>query len=382
MERRSALRRLGLVTTAPFLAACAKTFRIPLATMAKPASGAGADRDPDGVWREGAAYARWTPSPHNVQPWRLRILSSTTGELYYDPTRLLPKTDPTSAFTIIGLSMFVEYLSIAVRPRGYEVIADYVAKPLDYAATKPTLFAQLTLRPCTDAAVDRLLVLERKTSRLPYDGNPIETVALGALAAIADRHGHRMESSSDHTMVDWTLDLNRFTLFSDLDDPEARGELRKWIRPSDEEAAKKKDGLWSECMRFPGWLFQSFFDSHQKYMGGWRRALTGKLLIHGMRGTRTVAWWSGPFDTAEDWIRCGRVLGQSWLELAGRGIQMHPFGSVITNPSAYAKFVEKIGPAPRPGRAWLLVRLGRSDLAPRSYRLEEPAIFLDDRELS
>lgn len=381
MERRSALRRLGLAATTPWLAACARTFRIPIETMSAPAGGPGPALDPDGVWREGAAYARWAPSPHNIQPWRLRVLSPTSAELYYDTARLLPKTDPTSAFTIIGLTMFVEYLSLAVRPRGYEVIAEYVSEPLNYAATRPTLFARLTLRASTDAGPDRLLILERKTSRLPYNGKPIDAAALNAIAAIADRHGHRLESSSDPAMVDWTLDLNRFTLFSDLDDPEARGELRKWIRPTDEEAARTKDGLWAECMRFPGWLFKSFFDEHQKYMGGWRRALSGKLLMYGMRGTRTVAWWSGPFDGPDDWIRCGRVLGQSWLELSRRGIHMHPFGSVITNPSAYARFVDRIGNQPRPGRAWLLVRLGRSDLPPRSYRLDEPAIFIDEKEL-
>src|SRR5262249_6479246 len=103
MKRRLFVRRISFAGLPPLLAACAGTFRIPLDIMSAAESGPGEDRDPDGIWREGVAYARWTASPHNVQPWRLRILSPRQGELYYDPRRLLPKTDPTSAFTMMGL---------------------------------------------------------------------------------------------------------------------------------------------------------------------------------------------------------------------------------------------------------------------------------------
>src|SRR4051812_44991425 len=100
MERRSFLRGIGLAAAGPLLAACARTFRIPLTEMAKAEGGPGADKDPEGLWREGLAYARWTPSPHNIQSWRLRLISPEHAEVYYDPRRLLPKTDPTSAFTM------------------------------------------------------------------------------------------------------------------------------------------------------------------------------------------------------------------------------------------------------------------------------------------
>jgi hypothetical protein len=181
--------------------------------------------------------------------------------------------------------------------------------------------------------------------------------------------------------VSWILDLNRATLFGDLDDPDARGELRKWIRCSDEEAAEHKDGLWSHCLRFPGWMLRDFFDDHESWGKGWRAALLGRLLVNGMRGTRTVAWWSGPFAEPEDWIRSAHVLGRSWLELTRRRIHLHPFGSIITNPQAHAHLEERLGSPQRPNRHWLIARLGRSDVPPRSYRVEEPAIFLAEGEL-
>src|SRR6476469_3446571 len=63
-------------------------------------------------WTELLDYARWTPSPHNVQPWKLLVLTDTDARLYYEPARLLPHGDLTSCFTIIGLGMFIESLRI------------------------------------------------------------------------------------------------------------------------------------------------------------------------------------------------------------------------------------------------------------------------------
>jgi hypothetical protein len=378
MQRRRFLQSLGAISSLPLLGACARAFGIPLATMATPSGGPGSERDTDGVWREGAAYARWAPSPHNIQPWRLRVLSATTCELCYDPARLLPVTDPTSAFTIMGLAMFVEYLSIAVGTRGYAVHADYVHAPLDYTATRPTRFATLTLVPSPNSETfERRLLLERQTSRLPYDGTAVDEASMHALTQLSREYRHTLTWSSEAELVHWMLDLNRFTLFRDLDDDAGRTELRKWIRTTADEAAAKQDGLWSHCLRFPGWLLKAFFDEHRKWGHGWRARMCGNMLVRGMSGTRTVAWWSGPFAGPTDWINAGVLLGRSWLELTRRGVQMHPFGSVITNPEAHAKLVTRVGAPAADEQLWLLVRMGRSDVPPRSYRVDEGSIFLD-----
>lgn len=378
MDRRDFLRGAGLLGLTPLLAACARALRTPLESLTALDSASRDPRDRDGVWREGAAYARWTPSPHNVQPWLLRVVSPTHAELLYNPARLLPKTDPTSAFSMMGLVMFAEYLSIAVAPRGYAVRASYDGKPLQFDASAPVLFANLELVPLGSAApLDRDLILRRQTSRLPYDGRPVREDALRSLASIASAGGHKFAWSSRDDDVAWAVDLNRFTLFDDLDRTAERSELRKWIRPSDREAAAKKDGLWAECLSFPGWLLQAFFDKHEKWGSGWRKQVCGEMLVKGMAGTRTIAWWSGPFSEPAHWIAAGQVLGRSWLTLASQGVHMHPFGSIITNPSAHANLVERVGRPRDANELWLLARMGRSAAPPRSYRMDERDIFIN-----
>jgi hypothetical protein len=89
-----------------------------------------------------------------------------------------------------------------------------------------------------------------------------------------------------------------------------------------------------------------------------------------MRGTRTVAWIQGPFDEADDWIRAGRLLARLWLTLTRHGVQLHPFGSIITNEDANARLRSRIDHDPSQGTLWLVMRLGFSAEPPRSHRLE------------
>ena len=381
MNRRRFLHQLGLVSAASTLSACARAMHAPMAMAIAPGRTPGSARDAEGVWREGAAYARWAPSPHNVQPWKLRVVSATECELLYDPARLLPTTDPTSAFTMMGLAMFVEYLSIAVGSRGYAVHAAYAGKPLDYTAKKPMHFARLTLVPApNNEPFERSLLLERRTSRLPYDGSTVADDTMRALATISREHRQTMAWSSDEDMVRWVIDLNRFTLFRDLDDAPTRTELKRWIRTTDADARSKKDGLWSHCLRFPGWLLQAFFDQHEKWGRGWRarmcrqdarsrdeRDANGCLVVRANVG-------AGGLDSRR------HVPGAG---VAGARAPRHPdagdpFGSVITNPEAYAKLVARIGASQADGPLWLLVRVGKSDAPPHSYRVDTESIFLDD----
>ena len=125
-------------------------------------------------------------------------------------------------------------------------------------------------------------------------------------------------------------------------------------------------------------MLKEFFDHHEKWGHGWRKQACGEMLVKGMEGTRTVAWWSGPFSEPSHWIAAGQVLGRSWLTLASHGVQMHPFGSIITNPLAHAKLEERLGRPAGADPLWLLARIGRSAVPPRSYRLNERDIFISE----
>lgn len=368
MKRRDFLWRAALSTGAAFLG----TPRP--GAQARAGGAAGGAR-----WAELLDYARWSPSPHNIQPWKLRVRSDTEAQLYYDPARLLRHTDPTSCFTIVGLGMFIESLRIAAGPLGFGLDARHAPEPrLNYEATTVQLFADLRLVPRSSAAppADRELLKQRRTSRLPYDGRPVAADVRRQLGALAAAHGHRFTFAADPATVDFVLDLNRQTLFADLDDAATRGELAGWIRTTDEQAQARKDGLWSRCMGFPGRLMHNFFFQPARFRRPWKRAVLGQVYRRSMHGTASVGWLQGPFATRADWLLAGTLMQRLWLALTHHGVYLHPFGSVVTNPAAHRQLLAKIGHAPPEAPLWLLLRLGYGAAPPRSLRLDPTDIFL------
>lgn len=337
------------------------------------------DNEDAEVWTELIEYARWSPSPHNVQPWRLKVLSKTKAELYYDTSRLLVYTDPTSCFTIIGLGMFITCLDIAAAPLGYRVIAQHEPEErLSYTKSGLQLFATLDLVQKMDQIrIDRELIRKRKTSRLHYEKKKIAPHILESLSSVASENGMIFSHSADKQMVDFVLNLNKETLFYDLDEDLSRKELSKWIRTTEAEAQEKKDGLWSFCMRFPGKLMHDFFFHHERFKSAWKRKIIGDIYKKSMKGTAHIAWITGKFETRHDWLNAGNMLQKLWLEMTKYNVYLHPFGSVVTNPSAHQKFKNKIKlNDDKDNQLWLLLRMGYSDEPPRSYRLHITDILI------
>jgi hypothetical protein len=327
-------------------------------------------------WRILVEYARWAPSPHNIQPWQLQPLGALEAELRYVPERLLPDTDPGGVFTVCGLGIFVEHLAIAARADGFDLEVDYDGAPLDPAADGPQPFARLRLvERSVEEPLTPELLLERRTSRLPYDGEPVAADVLAELERLAADSGHAFAFSSDPSTVDWVLGLNCDTMFYDMEDPVARNEVGRWIRYSNRAARRRRDGFSPDALGFPGWLLWLFVHVRPLFELPGVKQLIRRRYLRTMRGVRTVGWLTGPFWTPADAFTAGRMLARMWLTLTANGVYLHPFGSVITNTRARARLTERIGVDDAHGTPWLLVRLGRGEQPPRSLRLETDALL-------
>src|SRR5262245_33314799 len=80
------------------------------------------------------SHAILAPSPHNVQPWRVRVLNDEEAELLIEQQRTLPNEDVTGSFIILTMGVFIETLAIVAAHRGLVVEDESVHEPSWYAA--------------------------------------------------------------------------------------------------------------------------------------------------------------------------------------------------------------------------------------------------------
>jgi len=333
----------------------------------------------DGVWADLVGDARWAPSPHNVQSWLVRRRSATEAELLYDPARVLPQTDPLGRFVSVGLGVFTESVAVAAAARGLALGVAYDGARIEAGAGRPAPFARLSLAPGNvDESLPVRLLHERRTSRLPYDGRAVPDRVLEELGALARNAGHLLRWSSDPALVSEVLALNEETLLFDMSDATARGEIGRWLRFSAAEAARSGDGFSPAALGFPGPVLKVFFRAHGLVELPGARGAVRSLYRRTMRGTPMITWLQGPFEEPHDWFASGRLLQRLWLTLTKHGIQLHPFGSIVTNADANARAhrLLDLRPEAESGTFWLAVRLGYSAEPPRSHRLETEQLLV------
>ncbi len=321
-------------------------------------------------WNEILQYGRWAPSPHNMQSWLFQVEDEDTITLMYDPKRLLPGTNPTGSFMHVSFGILHEMLSIAAAPLGLEVDASYLDVTLDPKKEGPQPLATLKLvKRQAPELLDRELIHERQTSRLPYDGRRIPEEVHKQLAEIAEQFGNKYEYSDDKSEVDWVVRLNAETMFYDMSNKEARDEVSSWMRFSKKDAVKRADGLAAYTMGVSGPLMWLFANANWAFRLPGIYQLVRRQYEKGMTGTSTVSWISGPFETPADCERAGRMMARMWLTMTKNGVYLHPFGSVITNPEAHAQMDEHFQNPDREHDLWMLMRMGYSETPPKAQRM-------------
>jgi hypothetical protein len=335
------------------------------------------------TWLEIGRHAQRAPSPHNTQPYRLKILSEREAEVMFLPRRGLYVADPLGRFTWLTAGIFVEICSIAAHSLGFELEIAYDYSPMypNGDVATPQTIARLRLVPSASGFddLDAKLILQRQTSRLAYDGTTCPPEVIAALKAEAGRLGHEFETRIDAEAIHWVIELNKQALFHDLDDDGQRTELIKWLRFDGREENLTNDGLSARCLTFNEVLMRSFFMRHKFWTMPGIRTVVGAVYGSTMKGVGTIGWLRGRYVTNRDWVAAGKVMIRLWLILTRLGYYWHPYGSVITSEKARRNMIEYLKLPDEGGgenMVWLLLRLGQSAPPPVSKRLPFEEIVL------
>lgn len=329
-------------------------------------------------WESLIEWARWAPSVHNLQPQRIKVISEKEALLCYDTNFLLPVGDPKSEFATAVFGIFVESLSIAAASHGYTV---YLSELVEAPSTQKEgiqIFGKIRMTERTEREdLNPNLLKQRRTARTDYDGESLADITLERCESIVAKFGATLFSTSDDDKVEQLVKINQQTLFEDLSHADMRKELDGLFRYSKKEAEALRTGLWTKCMGFPGKLVKSVFRHHERWTKGARKKMLSSYYGSTYKGTATILWIQHKWSLPEDQYEFGRMLCRIWLQLTKEGAYMHPFGSLITNPIAFAELSKSLELDPTNDAPLAFVcRVGYSKEPPRSFRINTSDILL------
>jgi nitroreductase len=334
------------------------------------------------TWKVLLETAIQAPSPHNVQPWRIKIVDDREAELFIDIYRTLPKEDITGSFIILTMGIFIEALSIVAANNGKTVSYELMKEPTWYAETiinphgmKLLPFARLILEDGENKGTDypNSLFLSRRTSRLTLDDRGVPDAARQSLSDLAVSYGQRYEQITDPKTIEHLLQLNITAVFEDLNLPSYHDEIVEWFRFTSRAAIEHRDGLDFRCMnasRPAFWLSARFPKLMQVPVV---RSLLRKTYRIQLANVPTIGILAGAFWDPADAFKTGRFLMRFWLETAKHNLYIHPYGNLVTNKPAAKLTLERTGV---PG-AWLIFKIGYSKEPPKSYRRNVEEILVD-----
>jgi nitroreductase len=331
----------------------------------------------DTPWHSILEQARHAPSPHNAQPWRVHVLDEARAEVYVEGARTLPEEELTGSLLVLTMGSFVEAMRLAAAQQGYDLDDElaaandsWAAKELDQRGDDFVLFARSSLRPSSKPApYASELFLARRTSRLPFDADPVGLLEARALNELASTWGYRYTQSSDPKRIARRLEANQLALERRFSQPACRAEVTRWMRFSDRDARRRGDGLDARCMNRQPFAF--FADHH------WRGTIRPWGHNEGAPRTATMGCLAGPFGACKEWHRAGRFFMHFWLECTRLGLVMQPLAPLVYDAEAAKRGALDW----RVPGIWMEFRIGRSSEPAKSYRRAVDDLLLEADEI-
>jgi nitroreductase len=322
------------------------------------------------VWNAVVSQAIFSPSPHNVQPWKVQIVDDREAVLHLDLERTLPAEDVTGSFIISAMTIFLEAVEIAAESLGfatiYQLLNDAERLPELVRGRNGLLpFARIHLDPKSGATSSPLALAlrNRVTSRLPYEMSPVDQARLAEASEEAARLGLVFGSTGDPQQIRRLLDVNVAALFHDLNDPLYHDEIAHWFRCGETDERRYRDGLSARCMNMSALQMRIARDCPSVLKAPALDRLLAGYYAKSLR-CGAIAYLSGEFWEPAAALTAGRALLRVWLALTSQGLAIHPLGNLVTNKNAAAAVEHDLGVSD----IFFIFKVGDSAPAPRSLR--------------
>ena len=305
-----------LVGTGSFLSACSGITR---SDMPDVGSDDNSTVPLDEIRTSILSYASLAPSGHNSQPWFVKVSNPNEWIIGADPNRRLPAVDPQNREAMLSLGAFAENLALAAGTFGFKSEIEVIAED----PFAPKIF-KVSLTPAATIDYPLQRVTRRMTVKNGFLSDEIKSEDIKALSKPLNGRLFYFPPGTEHANCIQEGAIENFRVQAQRD--EAQRELIQWVRLSNKDAERYRDGLTVEGMEirgFKGWFVRNFVQPQDFMKSSFRR--------QGVEQTATLARQGGgwlvitsPGQTVADLIETGRRFERMALLARERNIAIHP----------------------------------------------------------
>ena len=338
-----------------------KSF-ITLATLVSIFSGCGSvsrenfKEDISGPIEQLIYYASLAGNSHNTQPWIVDVENDSMLTIKADFSRKLHIIDPDARGLFISLGAFIENLELAAGSFGYEAEVEIKAKHKN-----DSIAATIHLSKTKKSGYDLSQIENRRTLRTPFHSTEISKEYLNNLIDNSSSEIFYFSSSSEEGKYIAEQTLAAYT--QQAQDDQAKQELANWMRFSNSDVEKHRDGLTTSGMGitgFGGFFVRNFYKPED--------SMKDSFIKTGIEKTKEQIENCGGWlviiqneNSPESWIKTGKLYQRINLSCRDMMIGFHPMNQMIEEESFEEKANERLSQS---GVIQFIARVGYVDEYP------------------
>jgi hypothetical protein len=334
------------------------------------------------------SYALLAPNPHNKQSWIIDLKSPESFDLYVDPKRLLPDTDPPFRQIHIGQGTFLENLDLAAGHFGYSTHIDYFPQGLydnNVLENKPVAFIQLL--KSTNVSSDPLFasIVKRQSNMRVFSNVALSDVQLESIRAVVpladtDRY---LTVTTDLQQRKKLAEFATRAMTIEVANRQRNEESINMFRFNDDELNRFRDGFGVPQRGADGikkYLIEHLLISRKAFL-----AEGSSFAAQSIEGTRDQAesaaafgWLVSKGNSRLDQVKVGRIYNRINLTATAVGVAMRPMSQVLqeyTDMAALQKEFKAYLQIPAEHTVQMFFRLGIAEPTRPTARRRLSSLF-------
>jgi hypothetical protein len=309
--------------------------------------------------------ASLAPSGHNTQPWFVQYLEPYHWIIGNDKSKWLPAVDPTQRETMLSIGAFIQNLEYA------SVFFGYACDWTLLATTNQSerVMEVKLIKEQSKNPFDIAKIKTRRTVRCNFLSDVLKKEDLKYLIGSELEFIHYLPTTSKESQFinEQTIEANRLQAFRNP----VQQELADWIRFSNKDAARHRDGLTTAGMEIegiPGWIVRNFYDKNNVMKNDFRKQGIDNI----KKEVSESAGWiliTSKDNSVATLLETGRRMQRLFLKVREKSIAIHPMTQILEESSTRQTLNQSIGIS---GNIQFILRTGYLKDYPQPVSLRRP----------